>query len=283
MAHHTSIQLYSHTVYENTIKIVDKKIRKFRVGTALVFTDYVLDFLSFDLVFQPTWSFSRHDPPPSPFDFYNAHWDFLPALAGWMHDRLNLERNGLVSEEDTPSSPSPTTTERLQPSHQLALKTLRKDAFGGMLTFHVEGGFKHVKKVINSLKLSSHLSNLGAFRSFGLKPLGKTRLVHGDAKTLVIAPFITIQSRLTPQERELTGVTEDTIWHDLPLYSVGIEGAANIIEPIRNSQTGMRNWRLVLCAIHVLLADLAAEMGLRPWLFTSLLCNDTRLKRQATR
>ncbi|KAJ7832329.1 hypothetical protein B0H14DRAFT_3142914 [Mycena olivaceomarginata] len=95
---HTSIQLYSHTVYENTIKIVDKKIRKFRVGTALVFTDYVLDFLSSDLVFQPTWSFSHHDPPPSPFDFYDAHWDFLPALAGWMHDRLNLERNGLASE-----------------------------------------------------------------------------------------------------------------------------------------------------------------------------------------
>ncbi|KAJ7804424.1 hypothetical protein B0H14DRAFT_2612344 [Mycena olivaceomarginata] len=33
---HTSIQLYSRAVYENTIKIVDKKIRKFRVGTALV-------------------------------------------------------------------------------------------------------------------------------------------------------------------------------------------------------------------------------------------------------
>ncbi|KAJ7323533.1 hypothetical protein DFH08DRAFT_1029102 [Mycena albidolilacea] len=49
---------------------------------SLVFTDYVLDFLSSDLVIQPTWSFSRHDPSPSPFDFYDAHWDFLPALAG---------------------------------------------------------------------------------------------------------------------------------------------------------------------------------------------------------
>ncbi|KAJ7691233.1 Cys/Met metabolism PLP-dependent enzyme-domain-containing protein [Mycena olivaceomarginata] len=133
---------------------------------------------------------------------------------------------------------------------KLALKTLRKDAFGGMLTFHVEGGFKHVKKVINSLKLASHLANLGRLIH-----------VHGDTKTLVIAPFITFQSQLTPQERELTGVTEDTIRHDLPLYSVGIEGAANIIEPIRNSQTGMRNWRLVLCAIHVLLADFGGRNG----------------------
>ncbi|KAJ7781677.1 hypothetical protein B0H14DRAFT_3507453 [Mycena olivaceomarginata] len=62
----------------------------------------------------------------------------------------------------------------LEAHFKLALKTLCKDAFGGILTFHVEGGFKHVKKVINSLKLASHLANLGAFRSFGLKPLGKT-------------------------------------------------------------------------------------------------------------
>ncbi|KAJ7808347.1 pyridoxal phosphate-dependent transferase [Mycena olivaceomarginata] len=70
-----------------------------------------------------------------------------------------------------------------------------KDAFGGMLTFRVEGGFE---------QLASHLANLGR-----------------DAKTLVIAPFITIQSQLTPQERELTGVTDDTI-----RYSVGIESGA---------------------------------------------------------
>ncbi|KAJ7360687.1 Cys/Met metabolism PLP-dependent enzyme-domain-containing protein [Mycena albidolilacea] len=98
------------------------------------------------------------------------------------------------------------------PSHQLALKTLRKDAFGGMLTFRVEGGFEQVKKVINNLKLASHLANLG------------------DAKTLVIAPFITIQSQLTPQERELTGVTDDTI-----RYSVGIESAADIIADLEGA------------------------------------------------
>ncbi|KAJ7305447.1 pyridoxal phosphate-dependent transferase [Mycena albidolilacea] len=111
-----------------------------------------------------------------------------------------------------------------------------KDAFGGMLMFHVEGGFEQVKKVINNLELASHLANLG------------------DAKTLVIAPFITVQSQLTPQERELTGVTDDTI-----RYSVGVKDAANIIEPIRNSQTGMRNWRLVPSTFHS--RNLAAEMG----------------------
>ncbi|KAJ7780145.1 Cys/Met metabolism PLP-dependent enzyme-domain-containing protein [Mycena maculata] len=98
------------------------------------------------------------------------------------------------------------------PSHQLALKTLRADAFGGMLTFRVEGGFEKVKKVIDNLKLASHLANLG------------------DAKTLVIAPFITIQSQLSPDERKLTGVSDDMI-----RYSVGIESAADIIADLEGA------------------------------------------------
>ncbi|KAJ6568394.1 Cys/Met metabolism PLP-dependent enzyme-domain-containing protein [Mycena vulgaris] len=97
-------------------------------------------------------------------------------------------------------------------SHQLALKIMRPNAFGGMLTFRVEGGFEKVKKVINNLKLASHLANLG------------------DAKTLVIAPFITIQSQLTPAERESTGVTDDMI-----RYSVGIESAADIIADLEGA------------------------------------------------
>ncbi|KAJ7609047.1 Cys/Met metabolism PLP-dependent enzyme-domain-containing protein, partial [Roridomyces roridus] len=99
------------------------------------------------------------------------------------------------------------------PSHQLALKTLsRPNAFGGMLTFRVVGGFDKLKKVINNLKLASHLANLG------------------DAKTLVIAPFVTIQAQLTAEERELTGITEDTI-----RYSVGIESIADIIADLEGA------------------------------------------------
>ncbi|KAJ7173453.1 Cys/Met metabolism PLP-dependent enzyme-domain-containing protein [Mycena filopes] len=79
------------------------------------------------------------------------------------------------------------------PSHELAVKTLRPGAFGGLLTFRVQGGSDKVKKVVNNLKLASHLANLG------------------DANTLVIAPFVTIQSQLTPEEREKSGVTDDMI------------------------------------------------------------------------
>ncbi|KAJ7066776.1 Cys/Met metabolism PLP-dependent enzyme-domain-containing protein [Mycena belliarum] len=97
-------------------------------------------------------------------------------------------------------------------SHQLALKTMRPGAFGGMLTFRVEGGFEKLKKVIDNLKLASHLANLG------------------DAKTLVIAPFVVIQSQLTLEERNATGVTDDMI-----RYSVGIESAADIIADLEGA------------------------------------------------
>ncbi|KAF8182406.1 O-acetylhomoserine ami [Mycena galopus ATCC 62051] len=98
------------------------------------------------------------------------------------------------------------------PSHQLALKTLRTDAFGGILTFRVEGGFEKMQKVVDNLKLASHLANIG------------------DAKTLVIAPFVTTQSQLTVEERRLTGITDDTI-----RYSVGIESAADIIADLEGA------------------------------------------------
>ncbi|KAJ7230412.1 Cys/Met metabolism PLP-dependent enzyme-domain-containing protein [Mycena pura] len=98
------------------------------------------------------------------------------------------------------------------PSHALARKTLRADAYGGTLTFRVEGGFEKVKRVVDNLKLATHLANLG------------------DTKTLVIAPFVTIQAQLTPAERELTGITEDVI-----RYSVGIESAADIIADLEGA------------------------------------------------
>ncbi|KAJ7822601.1 Cys/Met metabolism PLP-dependent enzyme-domain-containing protein [Mycena leptocephala] len=98
------------------------------------------------------------------------------------------------------------------PSHQLALKTLRPGSFGGMLTFRVEGGFEKASAIIQNLKLASHLANLG------------------DAKTLVIIPFVTIQSQLSPEERVSSGVYDDMI-----RYSVGIESVADIIADLEGA------------------------------------------------
>ncbi|KAJ7649351.1 hypothetical protein DFH06DRAFT_1094851 [Mycena polygramma] len=97
---HTSAQLYPRIDWETTVKLTDKKVRKFCVGMALVFKDHVLSFQSADLVFQPTWTESRDALPPCPADFYSADWDFLRDLAQWMRNRLSADtdQNGLACE-----------------------------------------------------------------------------------------------------------------------------------------------------------------------------------------
>ncbi|KAJ6595157.1 Cys/Met metabolism PLP-dependent enzyme-domain-containing protein [Mycena vulgaris] len=91
-------------------------------------------------------------------------------------------------------------------SHQLALKLLKPNAFGGVLSFGVKGTADVAKKVIDNLKLASHLANVG------------------DAKTLVIHPASTTHSQLTDEEQASAGVTPDMI-----RVSVGIEDVADII------------------------------------------------------
>ncbi|KAG2197284.1 hypothetical protein INT47_010990 [Mucor saturninus] len=81
------------------------------------------------------------------------------------------------------------------PSHELAKKYLH--GFGGVLTFGIRGS---LKVFIESVKLASHLANVG------------------DAKTLVIAPALTTHRQMTDQEQEDNGITKDMI-----RVSVGIE------------------------------------------------------------
>jgi len=93
-------------------------------------------------------------------------------------------------------------------SHNLAKKYL-KGNFGGLLGFGIKGGLKSGKKFINSVKLLSHLANIG------------------DAKSLVIHPASTTHQQLTHEEQLATGVTEDYI-----RLSIGIEDPKDIIEDI---------------------------------------------------
>ncbi|KAJ7049200.1 Cys/Met metabolism PLP-dependent enzyme-domain-containing protein [Mycena amicta] len=92
------------------------------------------------------------------------------------------------------------------PSHPLALKTLRKGCFGGVITFTIAGRLQNAITFLESLKLASHLANVG------------------DAKTLVILPFVTVQAQLTEDERISSGVTPGLI-----RMSVGIESIEDII------------------------------------------------------
>ena len=94
------------------------------------------------------------------------------------------------------------------PGHTVAEKYL-KDNFGSLVGFGIKGGLEAGKKFINSVKLLSHLANIG------------------DAKSLVIHPASTTHQQLTAEEQKATGVTEDYI-----RLSIGIEDVEDIKEDI---------------------------------------------------
>jgi len=90
------------------------------------------------------------------------------------------------------------------PSHPLAAKYLRK-GYGGLVGFGIEGGLEAGRRFINSVKLLSHLANIG------------------DARSLVIHPSSTTHQQLTAEEQLAAGVTEDYI-----RLSVGLEDVEDI-------------------------------------------------------
>jgi O-acetylhomoserine (thiol)-lyase len=94
------------------------------------------------------------------------------------------------------------------PNHKIAAKYL-KNGFGGIVGFGIKGGLEAGKQFINSVKLLSHLANIG------------------DAKSLVIHPASTTHQQLSKEEQKATGVTEDYI-----RLSIGIEDPEDIIEDI---------------------------------------------------
>ena len=94
------------------------------------------------------------------------------------------------------------------PYKKLVDEYLPKGA-GGIVGFGIKGGAEAGKKFIESLKLISHLANIG------------------DAKTLAIHPATTTHSQLSEKEQKATGVTPDYI-----RLSVGIEGIDDILADI---------------------------------------------------
>lgn len=91
------------------------------------------------------------------------------------------------------------------PSHELAKKYLPKGA-GSILGFGPKGGREAAEKFINSLKLFSHLANVG------------------DAKSLAIHPGSTTHSQLSDEDLASAGVKPDFV-----RLSVGLENIEDIL------------------------------------------------------
>ncbi|NTV76522.1 MAG: O-acetylhomoserine aminocarboxypropyltransferase/cysteine synthase [Methanothrix sp.] len=94
------------------------------------------------------------------------------------------------------------------PSHALADKYLQGRC-GAILGFGIKEGQEAGRRFIESLKLVSHLANIG------------------DSKSLVIHPASTTHQQLTSEEQIAAGVTPDFI-----RLSVGIEDVADIISDL---------------------------------------------------
>jgi len=91
------------------------------------------------------------------------------------------------------------------PSYEQARRYLPKGQ-GAILTFGIKGGVEAGKKVINAVKLFSHLANVG------------------DSKSLIIHPASTTHQQLTEQEQTAAGVLPGMI-----RLSVGTEGIDDIL------------------------------------------------------
>ncbi len=109
------------------------------------------------------------------------------ALAKWLQSQnqvISVNYPGLSSD----------------PYNHNAKEYLTGRGMGCMLNFSLKGGFEEAVCFINSLKLASHLANVG------------------DAKTLVIHPASTTHQQLSSQEQESAGVSPTMI-----RVSVGLE------------------------------------------------------------
>jgi len=115
----------------------------------------------------------------------------LLTLAQW------LEQHPLVDFVQYPGLKS-------SPYNSLAKKYLT-NGFGGVLNFGVKGTKENASQFIDSLKLVSHLANVG------------------DAKTLAIHPASTTHEQLSAEEQKAAGVLPNQV-----RISVGIEHIEDI-------------------------------------------------------
>lgn len=113
------------------------------------------------------------------------------ALAKW------LEAHPLVESVNYPGLESSTY-------HKLAKKYLR-NGFGAVLSFTLKGSKENTQRVVDNLKLVSHLANVG------------------DVKTLIIQPSATTHQQLSTEEQLAAGVLPNLL-----RVSVGIEHIEDI-------------------------------------------------------
>lgn len=143
-------------------------------------------------------------PTMSPF---NA-WVFLKGLETL---RLRMEAHSANAQKIAEWLQAHASVEQVyyaglpsHPGHALAAK--QQTAFGGVLSFKVKGGRAEAWHVIDSTRMLSLTANLG------------------DAKSTIVHPATTTHGRLSDDEKQLSGITDNLI-----RVAVGLEDPKDII------------------------------------------------------
>ncbi len=126
------------------------------------------------------------------------HCDNSLAVATWLkkHPKVSWVSNSALPDD---------------PNHALQQKYSPKGS-GAVFTFGLKGGMQSGKAFVESLKMFSHLANIG------------------DTRSLVIHPASTTHSQLTPEQLVAAGAGPDVV-----RLSVGIEDVADIIADLEQA------------------------------------------------
>jgi O-acetylhomoserine (thiol)-lyase len=114
------------------------------------------------------------------------------AVATW------LEKDGRVEYVSYAGLPSSPWYDRA--------RTLYPKGAGALFTFALKGGYEACVKLVDSVKLFSHVANLG------------------DARSLIIHSASTTHRQLTPEQQEAAGASPNVV-----RLSIGIEDPTDII------------------------------------------------------
>ncbi|KEF32317.1 O-acetylhomoserine sulfhydrylase [Marinobacter nitratireducens] len=136
-----------------------------------------------------------------------AHCDNALELALWLDQQDNVEEVFYAGLET-------------HPQHSLAKS--QQSGFGGVLSFRVKGGRDEAWRFIDATRMISITANLG------------------DVKTTVTHPATTTHGRLSPEDKDAAGITENLI-----RISVGIEAVEDLktdlargLEALQSSSNG---------------------------------------------
>jgi O-succinylhomoserine sulfhydrylase len=119
-----------------------------------------------------------------------AHSANAAALAEWLNGHPKVIKVFYAGLED-------------HPGHQLAKK--QQSDFGGVVSFSVEGGREEAWRVLDSIEVISLTANLG------------------DTKTTIVHPATTTHGRLSDEDRQQAGISDNLI-----RIAVGLEDIIDI-------------------------------------------------------